>query len=459
MVRMAARAVSNWRVAEVVGLEVACLGAAGAPADVALRERVRAATAGLSGAAARRVGLRLWWQETGCGREAGRRFGQARSLVAALAGVVAAVAGAGVVTGIERAGGGAVHVVWFLALTLGVPWLFLFGALAGWLWAWRTGAATWLGRGVAWLLARWSGSGRWWEGGAELRRLASATVVRLLQGTAVLYHAAAAAGLAGLVMFRHVRFYWESTTETAMQQALGWLVGVLATPWAAWWPQAVPDPGWIAASRRIPGRELAALGGPWWQFLLLALVGWGVAPRLLLWLAAHWGERRLLAGLGFQSPACRRVWRELTAVHRGEVTTGLADGALVIDLGGCNPDRETLRPFLLRSLRVNPTAWETLGVLDAGREESARRALAAAPAGVVLVAEAWALSPRELAAAVARVRAAAGADARIVVLAGNPGPGGRLLPPTPDERLQWGRAVDALGDPALELACYQEVAP
>jgi hypothetical protein len=350
-----------------------------------------------------------------------------------------------------------VHVVWFLALALGVPWLFLLGGLGGWLWAGRSGVTGWLGKGVAWLLGRWSGLGAWWSGGGELGRLLGATVMRLLQGSAVMFHAGAAAGLAGLVLFRHVRFYWESTTESALERALGWLVGVLAAPWAAWWPAAVPGGDVIAASRRIAGGPLPAAGGSWWEFLVLTLVCWGVVPRLLLWLAAGWRERWMLDRLEFQSPACRRVWRELAAVRRGEVADGPADGALVIDLGGSNPDHAKLRPFLLRRLRVNPVAWETIGVLDSGREAAAKRALAAAPAGVVLVAEAWALAPRELAAAVARVRAAAGPQARVVVLVGRIAADGTPQPPTADELGHWQRAIDALADPALEVTGYEEV--
>jgi hypothetical protein len=147
----------------------------------------------------------------------------------------------------------------------------------------------------------------------------------------------------------------------------------------------------------------------------------------------------------------------LTAVRRGEVVEGPADGVLVLDFGGANPDREALRPFFLRRLRVNPVAWEALGVLEADREERARKALAEAPAGVVLLAEAWDLSVPALKSAVGSIRAATGPEARVIVVIGNVDENRAMGPPKPGEREQWERAVDALGDPALEIVSYEEV--
>ncbi|MFU8804093.1 MAG: nitrite/sulfite reductase, partial [Bradymonadaceae bacterium] len=42
----------------------------------------------------------------------------------------------------------------------------------------------------------------------------------------------------------------------------------------------------------------------------------------------------------------------------------IRDGVLVLDVGGSGVDREALRPFLLRRLRVNPAAWQPVAVLD-----------------------------------------------------------------------------------------------
>jgi len=451
----------GWRVPDVVAVEAACMrvdseGLEGGGVDAAFRERLRKESAGLSPVEARRRGLRMWLAEVGDGGVA-RRFEQARSLVAAVVGFWAFFSGVGVVVGIERAGGGSVHVVWFLALALGVPWLVTLAGLFGRIWAGRKGVLGLLGRGVSWLLRKWSGAGDWWDGSGEMRRVVGATVMRVVYGSGLLFQIGTLAGLIGLVLFRHVEFYWESTTEHAMGDALAWMVRSLGAPWASWWPGAVPGAEWIEKTRRIPGVSLPADTGPWWQFLMMALLVWGVVPRLLLWGIGHWYERRLLRSIELQSMACRRVWRELTAVRRGEVVEGPADGVLVLDFGGTNPDRDALRPFFLRRLRVNPVAWEALGVLEKAAEERARQALAAAPAGVVLLGEAWDLSVPALKSAVKSIRAAAGPEARVIVVIGNVDEHGAMRPPKPGERVQWERAVDALGDPALEIAAYEEM--
>lgn len=421
-----------------------------------LRRRVRRAVKDMAPVAARRRGLWIWLGEVSDGG-AGDRFAQARRLLAALAGLAMVLSGIGVVVGVERAGGGQVHVVWLLTLTLGVPWLLLLMGLGGWIWAGRSGVRGLLGGMLAAALRRWSGAGKWWDESAELRRVIGASVVRLGQGMGVAFQAGAILGLIGLVWFRHVGFYWESTTESAMGEALVRITAVLSWPWARWVPQAVVDREWVEAIRRIMAQGPVADSGPWWKFLVMSLLCWGFLPRLVLWWLSAWRERRVLAGLEFQSPACRRLWRELTAVRRGDEPGGPTDGALVLDLGGMELEHERLRPFLLRRLRVNPVGWATIGVLDDGAEEEAARALAEAPAGVVLLAEGWSLSIPELTAALQKVRTAAGAEARVVIVVGNPGQDGGLRAPTDEERKQWEAAVDAIGDPMVEVMSYEEV--
>jgi hypothetical protein len=121
------------------------------------------------------------------------------------------------------------------------------------------------------------------------------------------------------------------------------------------------------------------------------------------------------------------------------------------------PEREKIRPFLLRRLRVNPVGWATLGVLDEGAEAEARKSLAAAPAGVVLLGEGWSLSIPELTTAIEKVRAAAGAEARIAVVVGKPSKDGGLQAPGDEDFRQWEAAVDDLRDPMVEVVRYEEI--
>jgi hypothetical protein len=95
-------------------------------------------------------------------------------------------------------------------------------------------------------------------------------------------------------------------------------------------------------------------------------------------------------------------------------------------------------------------------VLDAGAEEVASAAMAKAPAGVVFLSEGWALSPARMTALHAKVRKAAGPGVPLRFLVVNSGPEGRPLPPAEDEKREWERFTDSLGDPDLEVVGYQE---
>ncbi|HSP43162.1 MAG TPA: DUF2868 domain-containing protein [Luteolibacter sp.] len=377
-------------------------------------------------------------------------LGVATSLMALLA----AAGGAAAVWGALDRGTAGVNVVWMLAATLVLPWLLLLLGVAGWLLRGRVAGIGVLGGMVERLSLRFLHSGlrdtvvRVRRSGELVRVLAWHLATRT-QWIAAAFHAGALAGLLAMVLFKRVGFFWETTTETAMRGGLENAVSLLSLPWAAWMPWAVPD---IAASQST--RDWMEGGVGWWVFSLMALAVWGVLPRLVLAAWMGWKKQRALAGLTFQSPQHRKLWRALTEVRRGEEPHGPVDGALVITIGGASPDHTALRPFLLRRLRMNPAGWESLGVLDEGREEAAREALAKAPAGIVLFAEGWSLAPRQIEKALAEI--AARADGRRqVLLVGNPVDGG-LEPATDAERAQWERYIDARGGGELELVFYEK---
>jgi hypothetical protein len=106
---------------------------------------------------------------------------------------------------------------------------------------------------------------------------------------------------------------------------------------------------------------------------------------------------------------------------------------------------------------VHPTAWQSTAVLDAGAEKEATLSLAKAPAGVVLLAEGWSLSPPRMVSLHSKVRSCAGPDAPIKFLVANVGVDHQPTTATAEERREWTRFVDSLRDPGAEVFFFEEV--
>lgn len=424
------------------------------------RDAVREAIRNLDGESARRVGLRVWLEDVRTTSTGGKFVsalgitGMGVCLLLALAGV------SGVLGMVDRERNG-VHVTLFLAILLGGQWLVLLLALVAAFARRRTAEGFSMVQSIlAKLARRFAGESRssWWtrltsEGGAE-RRAILWRLARMAQAAGVAFNVGVLAGLAGLVLFRHIGFYWETTTELAMHDLLGKFTRVMASPWSAWWPEAVPSPDVINATRWIPGSELPPGPAAWWRFLWMAVLVWGLVPRALLWLFSWRCERQALAGLTFQSRPARALWRDLTMDGRDTSDDKPLDGVLVLDVGGCGLTEESLRPFLLRGLRVHPSSWHQVAVLDAGSERGVTEALGKAPAGVVLLAEGWALSPPRMKALHERIRDRAGRETPMMYLVANIGAGKGPVSPSPEELLEWERFVDALADPHAEVHAY-----
>ncbi len=452
-----------WTLESLVDFEQEIATSAGTPP--AVRTAVIAATRGMDGAAARRVGLRVWLAEIGR-TSAGRKFSGALSMVGAGLALMMFLAGISAVLGLLDRERGGINVVLFLAILLGGQWLVLVLAMAGWLLRGRaaegySGVQAMVGK----LARRFSGNRdeTWWEnlmaGGGSPRAAVLWRIARLVQAAGVFFNIGILTGLAGLVLVKHVGFFWETTTEMAMFSLLEKLSHFLSLPWSAWWPGAVPTPDDIKAACWLPGHELPSAPAVWWEFLLMATFFWGLLPRAALWLLAWNAGRQALGRLDFQGRTHRALWRELTGTDRIETDEKPLDGVLVLDVGGSGLTRDVLRPFLLRRLRVHPAAWHSVAVMDSGAEEEAARAMAKAPAGVVLLAEGWSLSPARMSALHSKIRSSAGPQTPVKFLIANVDAGQRPVSPTDGERREWERFVDALRDPAAEVFFYENAEP
>jgi len=448
----------KWTLEDLVDFEAA--NAASPKISSNARTAVISATRGLDGAAARRTGLRVWLDGVRGQSTTGRKFSTALSLVSGGLGLIALLAGISAMLGLLDAARGGVNVVIFLAALIGVQWLILIFAWIGWLFRRRVGEGFSLVQTIAGkLVKRLAGDGenRWWQnimdGGGEARAAVLWRLARLAQGAGICFNLGIVLGLTGLVLVKHVGFFWETTTEGAMRTGLAKTVEIFAAPWTGFFPAAVPTGLVIDASRWLPGREETLAPGPtaWWLFLLMSTVIWGLLPRMILWFVAWRASNQALRKLDFQARHHRALWRELTGSARIESDEKPLDGVLVLDVGGSGLTAETMRPFLLQKLRVHPAAWHSVAVLDTGSEAEAASSLAAAPAGIVLLAEGWALSPARMKMLHEQVRMTASPETPIKFLIANVDAEGKPVAPSAEEIHEWERFVDSLRDPAAEV--------
>ncbi len=432
---------------------------------LAVRTAVISATRGLEGAAARRVGLRVWLAQVRT-TSAGKKFSNALSTVGLILVLVTFLVGISAVLGLLDHERGGINVVLFLAILIGGQWGVLLLAMLAWLMRGRasegfSGVQLLVGK----LARRFAGDrdDAWWqnlmEGGGSPRAAVLWRIARLVQAAGIFFNIGILTGLTGLVLVKHIGFFWETTTELAMHSILETAVKFLSAPWVLWWPGAVPNLSVIEASRWLPSRASGLAPGPsaWWEFLLMATVVWGLLPRAILWLLAWHAGRGSLAALDFQGRSHRALWRALVGADRIETNEKPLDGVLVLDVGGSGLTVNALRPFLLRRLRVHPAAWHSVAVLDSGAEQEAALALGKAPAGVVLLAEGWALSPSRMIALHAKIRASAGLQTPIKFLIANVDEARQPASPNAQEQREWERFVDSLRDPAAEIFIFEKV--
>jgi hypothetical protein len=193
----------------------------------------------------------------------------------------------------------------------------------------------------------------------------------------------------------------------------------------------------------------------WYPFLFAAIFVWGMMPRLALWVYAIFRERKALGALDFQAKRHRELWRDLMGTRRADVSEAPLDGVLVLDVGGTGLKEADLRGFLLRRLRVNPGEWYEVGVWDGKGEVAASESIRNAPAGVVLLAEGWALSPPRMTALYRQVRNLAEAGTPIYFLVVNVGNGRKLAVVKEEEKTIWRDFADGLADASVEVFFHE----
>jgi hypothetical protein len=286
-----------------------------------------------------------------------------------------------------------------------------------------------------------------------------------------------------LVAFSDLAFAWQTTlrwTAEGFHRA----ITALAAPWSWAYPDGVPTLEVVRASRYFRLDESfrraapPELLGQWWRFLVLCLVVYGLAPRLVLSLVARARLRRALARLRLDQAEIDSLVERLTvplvvtqapvaeaatepgaeapagpaapAIAPGSAATVIAWGAVPIDVTGAEE-------LVSRRFRWSVAALEVAGVDDTAKDEAVIRAAASAARGPILVlVEGFESPTREARAFLVRLRRAIGVDRPVVVGLLDADTPGRFAAPAPDDLRIWRKHLAALGDPYLRVEALVE---
>ncbi|GHC65761.1 DUF2868 domain-containing protein [Roseibacillus persicicus] len=430
----------------------------------------------LDEATRRRQGLRLWLEaKRGDDNLAGQKLESGLRLAGLVVKVLALLAGLGIARGLLQElpmGGGRGYNIWlFLGVTLGLQWLFLLGGGVAWLLFRKSGRLTWSQELLSFLGRKFAGSrlGPTWSRLIQMRSEGYGSVLgwrlaSISQLGAVWLGFGIVASFIGCLWFLKVNFYWESTLQSFSETQLVRVTDGLSLPWSwageQWRPGSygveqaslevlrdplrAPDPG--------PEEEVNRV---WMRFLVLAILVWGILPRLVLYFYCVAREKRALASLDFQESRHRNLWREMAKVERTVVKTSQADGVVLLDVGGSGLSVESVRPFLLQQLRVNPESVHQTGVLDASKEEAAVEAMKQAALGVVMAVEGWSLSGPQMKRNYEMVRGVIGEKKPIRFLVVGTVKGDQVTEVDETEMAEWVKFVDGLRDPAVEVVKWE----
>ena len=293
------------------------------------------------------------------------------------------------------------------------------------------------------------------------------------------------------VVFSDMAFGWQSSLQVSAAQVANW-VRVAALPWSWLLPEGVGYPG----PEQVAGTKFLLKDGvyhlatqdlvSWWPFLCMALLVYGLLPRLLMLAAAFVHNRNRLARLDFRGPEFRRALQRMTTPQVGmegqeasferparpEAPQGDAPpepAATRMDFGFA-PKRLVLAPEDVLAV-IDAEALMALAAQSLGPAETAAArelpffsdALAELLAfigdehqagrldEICLVQEAWMPPLQETLNLVERLRRALDPACGITVcLTGKPGPDGRPGPALAEHVDIWNKRLAALADPALE---------
>jgi hypothetical protein len=425
--------------------------------------------------------VRRWWQRIGDRGDAlpGRRLHHARSWINLALALIGLVGGVGVALAAFRYDGTyPVNVVRLLAILV-VPQIVLLGlnlflipgrlpalrfvqdallslnpgALAAQVYRQITGQR---GSGVfAWTAARSSG----------MRRYGKWQMLFWSQIAAVAFNTGVIATAAMLIAFTDLAFGWSTTLGVDSATASRIFRGI-AIPWAGLLPGSVPDAALVETSQffRLEGyTELAdsrALTG-WWSFSVLAVVTYGMLPRLAFLTIAGWRlhaatrnlllhDSRVVALLDRMAAPAVETRGEQFAPGTPEprpaagvaAPTALEGRASVLIWNG-SVAADAASGLIASRLAVAAGAVLELGGGSLAEQRRTLERLAGTPDPVVVLTPGWEPPLLEFVDFLAELRAVLGRTPSIIVMP--VAEDGQAI--TSIEHENWSRAVGRTGDP------------
>jgi len=314
------------------------------------------------------------------------------------------------------------------------------------LFTWQAGRTSAAGRYARWQVLVWS------------------------QTAAVTFNLATIATGICLISFTDLAFGW-STTLAVEPRTIHRFVTALALPWRDSLPGAVPDLDLIEQSQFFRLAGAAPLGtqasrvlAGWWSFVVLAIISYGLIPRVVLLVLGQWRLHAATRALLIEHPQvtalCDRMDSPMieTAAHdleHSQLLSGVppvthapsVTGEARAVIWGSSIDRDTAAAYARSHLGL-----AIAGIVEAGGDRpfaadtaALEQTCANGTPAVIVFTRAWEPPLLELLDYLAALRDRLGPATSIVVA---PVPEAATTV-TEGERITWARAIDHLADPRM----------
>ncbi len=338
----------------------------------------------------------------------------------------------------------------------------------------------------------------------ELAPLLAWPVFFLLQLSAIGFNLSVLGLILAKVVFSDMAFGWQSSLQLSAQQVADG-VRLLALPWSWSLPEGMGYP----SLAQIEGTQIILKDGiyhlatqdlvSWWPFLCMALVVYGLLPRLLLLMVGYIRYRHQLDALELRTPETRRLLQRMTTpqvetdgersiavrmrpqqpIYPVDIPQETAQKSVAVDMPPATTaegmhslilvpeelldglDNATLMQAVqnlngcgdIQVLQLPFSAAEEQALLVHIQKEQA----AALVDEVFIVQEAWMPPLQETQQLLAQLRTAVGATTPLtILLIGRPKGSNRLTPALPEHADIWRKKMQALADPSLDTRTLME---